>query len=121
MSINVHNEEITYLRSPIITCLNIDFRRIKLQQIVLFGINLCLRLGKAKPGQYYLDALKKKMGAAKHIVCDSLCAMDAERHYKLCLYGAHIIFFYFHLFNYVKIISYIIYFYRVINLFKLSL
>jgi len=51
MSINVHNEEITYLRSPIITCLNIDFRRIKLQQIVLFGINLCLRLGTAKPDQ----------------------------------------------------------------------
>ena len=76
MSINVHNEEITYLRSPIITCLNIDFCRIKLQQIVLFGVNLCLRLGKAKPGQYYLDALKKKMGAAKHIVCDSLCAME---------------------------------------------
>ena len=86
MSINVHNEEITYLRSPIITCLNIDFCRIKLQQIVLFGINLCLRLGKAKPGQDYLDALKKKMGAAKHIVCDSLCAMEKSKDD-----GAHII------------------------------
>ena len=61
MSINVHNEEITYLRSPIITCLNIDFRRIKLQQIVLFGVNLCLRLGIRKPSQYHLDALKNKM------------------------------------------------------------
>ena len=59
MSINVHNEELTYLRSPIITCLNIDFCRIKLQQIVLFGINLCLRLGISKPSQYHLDALKK--------------------------------------------------------------
>ena len=75
MSINVHNEEITYLHSPIITCLNIDFRRIKLQQIVLFGVNLCLRLGIRKPSQYHLDALKKNVGAAKHIVCDCLCAM----------------------------------------------
>ena len=79
MSINVHNEEITYLRSPIITCLNIDFRRIKLQQIVLFGVNLCLRLGISKPSQYHLDALKKNVGAAKHIVCDCLCAMEKSK------------------------------------------
>ena len=67
MSINVHNEELTYLRLPIITCLNIDFCRIKLQQIVLFGINLCLRLGICKPSQYHLDALKKKNGAARQL------------------------------------------------------
>ena len=54
-------------------------RRIKLQQIVLFGVNLCLRLGMAKPSQYHLDALKKKMGAAKHIVCDCLCAMEKSK------------------------------------------
>ena len=29
----------------------------------------------ANPCQYYLDALKKNVGAAKHIVCDCLCAM----------------------------------------------
>ena len=49
-------------------------RRIELQQIVLFGINLCLRLGTAKPSQYNLDALKKKMvpqgNCMRLLMCD---------------------------------------------------
>ena len=45
-----------------------------------------MRLGICKPSQYHLDALKKKMGAAKHIVCDCLCAMEKSKDD-----GAHII------------------------------